>query len=245
LSSTSENEVYDFDQEIFSEDAAIKEEQERSSKFTPKRQSSFGEIEERRRKVFFGLMSGKKMKELAEELNVSIPTIQIDKNYIESAAYDALKTEVDKKAIWIALASMQQLDNVIVKLNKIISQNKFKKSVIWTNPETGRPEVIELEVVPTVAEIINSIKALIDASKTKADLAINNYVFITESESLKKLETDVLKIDLDREDITDYPSGFLPPKEFTEGVEKFEQETEKGKSDIPPEESINNEQKAS
>lgn len=176
--------------------------------------SRYEEVEERRRHVFFMLGAGKKISEIAEKLGVTQKTIIADKNYIESVAYDSLKTQIGKKSIYITLGALQQIDGVIMRLSEMVNQKKFKKSVIVTNPDTGKPTVEEVEVVPTISEIIQCNKAIIDAAKSKADLAINNYVFIAESEALKKLETDVLKIDMHDDDFSDYPAGFESAEDY-------------------------------
>lgn len=160
------------------------------------------------------LGAGKKISEIAEKLGVTQKTIIADKNYIESVAYDSLKTQIGKKSIYITLGALQQIDGVIMRLSEMVNQKKFKKSVIVTNPDTGKPTVEEVEVVPTISEIIQCNKAIIDAAKSKADLAINNYVFIAESEALKKLETDVLKIDMHDDDFSDYPAGFESAEDY-------------------------------
>lgn len=188
--------------------------------------NKYEEVEERRRHVFFMLGSGKTIAQIAEKLGVTQKTVINDKNYIESVAYDSLRTEIGKKSIYITLGALQQIDGVIMKLMDIINQKKFKRSVIVNDPMTGEPTVREVEVVPTISEVISCNKAIIDAAKAKADLAINNYVFIAESESLKKLETDVLKIDMHDDDVAEYPAGFESAQDFEKHLKDEEQEGE-------------------
>lgn len=171
------------------------------------------EIEERRRKVFFKLMEGKKINQIALELNVSPQTIQLDKTYIESAAYDAVKSQVGKKSVYITMTCLHVADYVTNQA-RLIAEGKrvVKKKIRTTDMNTGEPVWQTIEIEPSISDINTSLKVMLDAAKTKADIALNNYVFIAESEALKKLESDVLKIDIDYEDTSQDPTGFVVPE---------------------------------
>lgn len=191
------------------------EEEEPKNPKLGRKAGSTSEIEERRRKVFFKLMEGKKLNQIALEMNVSIHTIQTDKTYIESAAYDAVKSQVGKKAIYVSMTALHIADWVAMKAKEIAEGKRtVKKLIRTTNMDTGEPMMQEIEVYPSIADINTSLKVMLDAGKTKADIALNNYVFIAESEALKKLESDVLRIDLDYEDTSEDPSGFVVPNEI-------------------------------
>lgn len=171
------------------------------------------EIEERRRKVFFKLMEGKKINQIALELNVSPQTIQLDKTYIESAAYDAVKSQVGKKSVYITMTCLHVADWVTNQARQIAEGKRVvKKKIRTTDMNTGEPVWQTIEIEPSISDINTSLKVMLDAAKTKADIALNNYVFIAESEALKKLESDVLKIDIDYEDTSQDPTGFVVPE---------------------------------
>lgn len=196
---------------------AVKGEPEASST-RGRKAGSVAEIEERRRKVFFKLMEGKKINQIALELDVSPQTIQLDKTYIESAAYDAVKSQVGKKSVYITMTCLHVADWVTNQA-RLIAEGKrvVKKKIRTTDMTTGEPVYQTIEIEPSISDINTSLKVMLDAAKTKADIALNNYVFIAESEALKKLESDVLKIDLDYEDTSQEPTGFvLPPPSSSE-----------------------------
>lgn len=188
-----------------------------------KNSGSFNSIEKRRRNTFYLMMQGKKNTEIADILNVSLATVQQDKIYIESTAYDSLKSQIGSKAVFVTMSSMHIADFVIEKAREIASgERKAKKTIRSVNVETGEPVVQTIDVEPTIADINSSLKIMLDGAKMRADLALNNYVFIAESESLKKLETDILKIDLNTEDMSEVPSGFVVPEELQKGLEDKE-----------------------
>jgi hypothetical protein len=213
----------------FDDDDDLPEEEHEEVNKNPKlgrKAGSTSEIEERRRKVFFKLMEGKKLNQIALEMGVSIHTIQSDKTYIESAAYDAVKSQVGKKAIYVSMTALHIADWVAVKAKEIAEGKRtVKKLIRTTNMETGEPMMQEIDVYPSIADINTSLKVMLDAGKTKADIALNNYVFIAESEALKKLESDVLKIDLDYDDVSEEPAGFVIPNEIEQKTDIPEETT--------------------
>lgn len=214
------------DTDINFDDEDGPQEEEKKNPKLGRKAGSTSEIEERRRKVFFKLMEGKKLNQIALEMGVSIHTIQMDKTYIESAAYDAVKSQVGKKAIYVSMTALHIADWVAIKAKEIAEGKRTVKKVIrTTNMETGQPMTQEIDVYPSIADINTSLKVMLDAGKTKADIALNNYVFIAESEALKKLESDVLRIDLDYEDTSEEPAGFVVPSEIEQKEDIAEETT--------------------
>lgn len=205
----------DSDVDLSDDDGPQEEEEQQVPTRGGRKSGSTAEIEERRRKVFYKLMEGKKITQIALELDVSIHTIQADKTYIESAGYDAVKSQIGQKAIFQSMTALHIADWVVNKAREIAEGKRtVKKAIRTTNMETGEPMMQEIEVHASISDINTSLKVMLDAAKTKADIALNNYVFIAESEALKKLESDVLKIDLDYDDTSQDPSGFIVPNEI-------------------------------